>query len=210
VKSSVSRRVSRLNIRAILGIALIAVSALGVWALVRATTASATVVIANRLLVEGQQIQQDDVRVENAAGSSALAEYLGSEALAVGKVVTRVIHPGELVPRASIGEASETLETTLVVDVATEVATDLHDGAIVDVWAAPAKVGSAPVVASAQPPRIVMYRARLAHRQVAAASAMSGARVEIVLPRTDVPEVLAAIAAGDAMTVVASSGGLNS
>jgi len=210
VKSSVTRRVSRLNLRAVLGIALIAVSALGVWALVRATTASTTVVIANRLLVEGQQIQQGDVRVENAAGSSALAEYLASEGLAVGKVVTRVIHPGELIPRASIGEASETMETTFVIDVATEVATDLQDGAIVDVWAAPAKAGSASVTASAQPPRIVMHRARLAHRQVAAASAMSGARVEIVLPRTEVPEVLAAIAAGDEMTVVASSGGINS
>lgn len=210
MNSSVARRVSRLNLRAILGIALIAVSALGVWALVRATSASATVVVANRLLVEGQQIQQADIRVETAAGSSALAEYIASEGLAVGKVVTRVIHPGELVPRASVGEASETLETTLVIDVATEVATDLRDGAIVDVWAAPAKAGSASIVASAQPPRIVMHRARLAHRQVAVASAMSGARVEIVLPRTDVPEILAAIAAGDAMTVVGSTGGLNS
>ncbi|MEN9751403.1 MAG: hypothetical protein RLZZ600_450 [Actinomycetota bacterium] len=200
----------RLNLRAILGIALITISAVGVWGLVRATSASASVLVSTRLLVEGQQIHEGDVRVESAGASSALGGYLATADLAVGKVVTRVIQPGELVPRASVGEVSETLETILVIDVATEVATDLRDGAIVDVWAAPAKAGSAAAIQSTPTPRIVMHRARLAHREVASASNMSGSRVEIVLPRTEVPGVLAALAAGDSMTVVASSGGLNS
>jgi hypothetical protein len=176
----------------------------------RVTTSSNSVVVATRLLVEGQQIQAGDVRTDSTGSGADLGPYASKMELVVGKVVTRVIRPGELVPAASIGEVSETLETTMVVDLMTKVATDLSDGAIVDVWAAPAKTGSSVTPRESGDPRIVLARARLAHREVAAATATSGARVEIVLPRTAVADVLAAIAAGDAMTVVASSGGLAS
>ena len=205
----ISRASSRINLRMLVGIILIAVSAVSVWGLIRATSSSSSIVVATKLLVEGQQIRADDVRTDSTGSGVDLGQYLDSSALAVGKVVTRVIRPGEFVPKASVGEVSETLETTLVIDVATEVASDLQDGSIVDVWAAPARTSVSPAATSVAP-RIVMHRARLARREVAAASSMSGSRVEVVLPRDAVGEVLAAIAQGDAMMIVASSGGLNS
>ena len=205
------RRTHGINWRTIAGVALIVLSALAVVGLVRAASATSARLVATRLLVEGQQIQPGDVRTEEIPVSAVLGEYLPGTTVIEGKVVTRVIHPGELVPRASIGEVSETLATTVVLELGTPVASALKDGAIVDLWAAPSTSGSSPVAATPAGPRLIVSRARLAHRSETSASALhSGAQVEVVIARTDVATVLAAQAAGDVLSVIASSGAATS
>lgn len=193
-----------------MGIALIAVAALGSWGIYRVALSTSVVLVANRMLVEGEQVTSADVTMQEVASGAFHAEYVSDPALIIGKVVTRVVHPGELIPRASIGEASETLQTTLVIELSSAIASSLHEGAIVDVWAADSPKSSSASTTGPSAPHAVVRRARLAQKHDASGALSSGDQVEIVLPRASVPDVLQAVAHGDAMTVVASSGGLNS
>lgn len=206
MKTRLKSTIPRVNVRVVLGLVLVILSALGTWALVRSASASTPVVVASRLLVEGQQVQPGDIRQDEVGLAAFSGEYAASSDLVVGKVVTRVIHAGELVPRASIGEVSETLQTTMVIDVATDVASTLQEGSIIDVWAAQSANSSTISSVAVSAPTIVVSQARLAKRESAASAASGTSRVEVVLPRTAVPDLLSAIAAGNAMTVVASSG----
>lgn len=204
------RRRKPVRARLVLGLVLVIVSALGCWALVRSMAVTVPVVVANSLLVEGQQVHARDFHAEQVALGVPTGAYVGELAEIEGKVITRVIHPGELVPRASVGEASETLETTLVLQLASDVASSMQPGAIIDVWAAPSTRSSSLPTSAYPEPRMVVQRARLAHHEAATSSVAGGSQVEIVLPRASVPSVLQAVANGDVLTVVASSGGFSS
>jgi hypothetical protein len=204
------RRTRPIQARLVIGLVLVVASALGCWALVRSMATTVPVVVANALLVEGQQVHAGDFHTEQVALGVPTGAYISDLADVEGKVITRVLHQGELVPRASVGEASETFETTLVLTLAGDVASSLRPGAIIDVWAAPSTRSSSPGVAGNTEPRLVVERARLAHHEAATSSMSTGSQVEIVLPRSSVPSVLQAVASDDEMTVVASSGGLSS
>ncbi len=198
----------RIDLRLVLGLVLVLVSALGAVGLVRAAGAGHPVLVATHLLVEGQHLTAEDVATVE-VGSGLPGEYETTALSIVGRVVTRAIRAGELVPRASVGEPSETLETTLVIDLVSPAATSLREGSEVDIWAAPAKSSSSVTSTVSSSPRLLVSRARLAHRVDRSTSALSSAeRVEVVVSRLDLPEVLGATAAGDALTVVASNGGV--
>jgi len=199
----------RVNGRVVIGCALIAVCAVGSWGLYRANSPSHSVLVASRLLVEGEQLSSSDFRIEEVPAGAFTSGYVSSPDNVIGKVVTRVMHPGEVVPTASVGEVSETLQTTVVIDVSSAVASSLDEGSIVDVWAAASPRSSNPELTH-EPPHAVVHRARLASKHDSTGGVSTGERVEIVLPRDAVADVLAAVARGDAMTVVASSGGLSS
>jgi hypothetical protein len=198
------------NGRVVLGVCLIVSAAVGSWAVYRFNATTTRVFVASRLLVEGQQITASDIRSEEVGVSALSAEYASDAGLIVGKVVTRVVHPGELIPQASVGEASETLQTTLVIELSSSVASSLREGSIVDVWAADSPHSSSAATVTPGPPHAVVRRARLAVKRESGGSMTAGEKVEVVLPRSAVPDVLQAVAQGSAMTVVASSGGLTS
>ncbi len=171
-------------------------------------TSGSEVLVATHLLVEGQHITEADVsRVE--VGSGLPQEYEVNAQSVVGRVVTRAIHSGELIPRSSVGEPAETLETTLVIDLAAQAATSLSEGSEIDIWAAPAKASSGATPLSTVDPHIVVSHARLARRLDRTTGSLSTAeRVEVVVSRMDIPDLLSSIARGDAITVVAANGGL--
>ena len=204
---SPSLRARRMDWRLAAGIGLIVVAVLGVIGIVRITTAGHPVVIARGLLVEGQLVSATDLAVETLSGDLH-ENYATALDQIVGKVVTRAIRPGEFVPRASIGESSETLETSLVVDLATALPPSLHEGSVIDLWATSSQTGSSVAVTQPHEPRLVVSRARLVGRLATSPSALaSQERVEIVVSRINIPDVLSCIAAGDVITVVAANGG---
>jgi len=200
----------RINSRMIVGLVLIATSILGVFLLVEGASRTSTVLIAKRLLVEGHQIGAEDVQPIQAQIDSARSSYLTDVHLVVGKIASRAIMPGELIPVASVAESADVLETTVAVNVDAPVAGDLKPGALVDLWAAQKSTGSsARMEASPEPARLLVKRVRLAkHESPATALANPGERVELVLSRDDVATVLDAQSGGLGLYVVASAGGL--
>jgi len=203
-------RKQRVNARVLAGITLIAVSVAGVFFVVRLSTRTTPTVVAAHLLVEGQQIREGDVTMKNVQIDEIAQAYIAEPGLVIGKVVMRSVAAGELVPRASLGEASEVIETSVVVDLGSPLASRVTAGSLVDLWAASdAKTSAGLVNENREAPHLVVSRARVA-AVVPASGTFGGAaeRVELVLDRSQVPAVLDAQSQGLVLNVVAASGGL--
>lgn len=203
-------RNKRISARLVLGIILILISVSGVTLLVRAASSTVGVLVAAHLLVEGQQVTSADLKERQVQIDEISAGYVRDAQFAVGKVITRSIHEGELIPRASLGDPAGVIETSLVIEVDVPLASRVVPGSRVDIWATDKPTGSA----SATDPEAPSSHLLVSGARLAAHSANSGAlgegteRVELVVDRQQIPLVLDAQAQGLALHVLASSGGL--
>lgn len=198
-----------LNTRVIVGLLLVAVSVVSVFGLLRFTSHKSTALVATRLLVEGQQIAASDVSRRSVQIDELAGRYFDAPELAVGKVVMRSIAPGELIPRASLGDASEVIETSIVIVIDSPLASRLVPGSRVDVWATE-DPSSSQDYADAAPaePQLVVARARLAEHVQSSGGFDAGVdRVEIVVDRQYIPVVLDVQSRGYSFHVVATRGG---
>src|SRR5688572_28385595 len=92
----------RLDPRLIIGIALIAGSTTGVWALVSGLDDSIEVYVARDTITAGSAIEIDDLDVESVRLGSSAAQYLlAGEPAGRGLVATRTVPSGEFVPRSA-------------------------------------------------------------------------------------------------------------
>jgi len=188
--------------RFFLGIVLIAASIAGVWLVVAASRTTAPVYAAARTIVPGEVVSADELRVVDVALGASRDAYLAPDGIAEGLVATRTIVEGELVPVAAVGSADAARTTTVVVRSAIDVPASVDAGSVVDVWAAPpGEQGGygAPAVLVADATVVSVTRDD---------SMIGGgaAAVELVIPRADVADTLAAIAAESALSVVPAAG----
>lgn len=200
----------RFNSRIALGVILVVVSVVGVVGVVRVSATSSPIVVATKLLVEGHQITQEDVRESSAQVGDNASKYVEKPALVVGKVVNRAIGAGEFVPISSLSSAADVIATSVVITVDTPIASGLKPGALVDLWAAERKSGSAaPSGDMTHPAQLLLPRIRMASHETKASVVSEGSeRVELVVDRDDVAKVLDAQSAGLALSVVSSSGSI--
>ncbi len=189
--------------RFVLGILLIAASVAGVWLVVGAARQTAPVLAAARTLVPGEVVGAADVRTVDVALGSSAASYLAPESLGAGAVVTRTVAAGELLPADAVGAAAAARVTTIVVDTAADVPAAVAAGWRVEVWHAPP--GAEPGTFEA--PRILVADATVA-RVTREDGVIGGARaaLELVIPRSDVAQALAAVTGGSTLSVVPVSG----
>ncbi len=189
--------------RFFLGLVLIVASIAGVWFLVAASRQTAPVFAAARTIVPGEVVSADELRVVDVALGQSASAYLTPDALADGLVATRTIAEGELVPAAAVGEAEAARTTTVVVRSSIDVPASVAAGTVVEVWAAPvAEQGRFDAPSILVPDATVVA---VTHDE----SMVGGgaASVELVIPRAEVADTLAAIAAGSALSVVPVAGG---
>jgi len=189
--------------RFFLGVVLIVASIAGVWAVVALSRRTAPVYAAAHTLVAGQALTAADLTVVDVALGRTGEAYLAAGVVLADTVVARTIAAGELIPTAATLPAAASEVTTVVVSSSATVPHSVAAGSAVDLWAA------------AQTERGVYGTPRIL---IAGASVVSvthdesmvggGAdRVELVIPRADVADALAAIAAGSALSVVPAGGG---
>lgn len=195
-----SRRAFWGDLRFLIGIVLVAASIGGVWLVVSSSTATAPVLQANRTIVTGEALVSADFQVVEVSLGAAMGGYLAPHDLSPGQVAQRTIADGELLPRSAMADADSARKTTIVIDSNTGLPADLAAGAVVEVWhAPPLDDGNTAYEA----PRLLV-----ADVVVAAVTksegmlASSGAMAEVVIDRTDVPAVLAAITGGSALSIV--------
>lgn len=188
--------------RFLIGILVVAVSIAGVWFVVASARQTAPVLVAARTLVAGEPVRGADVRVTEVALGAVADGYAVPGALADDAVALRTVPAGELVPADAVGTAEAIRTTTVVVPSGTAVPAAVTAGSRVEVWVAPAAVDG-----EAETPRILVADATVA-RLVAeeALVASRGASVELVVPRADVPDLLAALAADGVLSVVPAAG----
>jgi hypothetical protein len=120
-----------LDLRLILGVALVLVAVvLGAVVVSRARHTDREVAV-TRDLAAGTTLRADDLRLVDAQLPDRAA-YLESAEDAVGKVLTRPLSAGELLPAAALG--AQPAATTVTVPFAADAAPQLHRGQRIVVW----------------------------------------------------------------------------
>lgn len=195
-----SGRRRSVDVRLIIGLALVAASVAGVVALVGAVDARTTVYAAAGALSPGDRIVRGDLVEREVSLDGADGLYLRAGELPDdGLLVVHPVRGGELLPRAAVGDASGIRSTALVLELAGSPSSAVRAGAVIDVWASPAAVEGrgfgAPVVLV--PDAVVV---RIVEDEGIVSSSRSA--VEVLVPRSRVARVLQAQAAGDALAVV--------
>lgn len=190
--------------RLIVGATLVIVSVLGVWFVIAGTRQTTAVLIAARTLVPGEPVDGADLRVADVWLGGLGGSYLAAGAVPDDAVATRTVPAGELVPTGALSPATSARSTVVVIESTTGVPASVAVGTAVEIWSAP----------RSEPDRFGAPRVLVADAVVAglpsedAMSAPSrGSAVELVVPRAEVAEVLAATAAGDALSIVPAAGG---
>ena len=185
--------------RLVIGIALVAGSALGVWALVEALDDTTEVLVAAETLTPGSRIEPSGLRVESVRlGALAGGYVLPADVPDEGLVVVRTVRAGELVPIASVAEDDTAGLTTVVVQSRGPLAGEVRPGALVDVWSA-AELERGAV----EPPAVLVSGAEVgAVVEADGMMASAGPSVELLIPREKTAAMLEALASGDAIDLV--------
>ena len=191
----------RLDPRLIIGIVLIAASTTGVWALVSGFDDSIEVYVARDTITAGSAIEIDDLAVESVRLGSSAGRYLLADQLADRDLVaTRTVPAGEFVPRSAVDEADRTGLSVVVVPSRGPVPKGLSAGDRIDVWSARAVERG-----TFEPPKVLISDAEIAGLVESEGMVQSaGVSVELLVPREKVAALLQALAAGDAIDLVAA------
>lgn len=197
-------RAFRGDARFFIGILLVIASVIGVWFVVTSARQTVPVLAASRTIVAGESISAKELTVVEVALGAVGAVYLEPEGLTEGMIATRTIADGELVPASAVGEASASLTTTIVVRSAVDVPATVATGAVVELWSAPADDDGGFDVPRILIPDAVVVAVTRDESMMGGGSAM----LELVIPRADVADALAAVAAGSALSVVPTGGGV--
>jgi hypothetical protein len=196
------------------GVLLVAASvALGTWA-VRDAAATVEVYAARDPLTPGDVVDPDALAVrEVRLGDDEGLYHLVADGVPDGAVVTRTVGAGELVPRSAVGEAEAVDLRPVVVPLGLAVPADLGPGTAVDLWLVP----PAPVAGigqqAAEAPEPTLVAAELVVAEVAkddsVLSSSTGTSVELLVPRLDLPDVLAALSSDGQLVAVPTFVGAN-
>ncbi|QAY74537.1 hypothetical protein ET445_15575 [Agromyces protaetiae] len=189
----------RIDPRLVLGILLIAASAVGVWALVAGLDADTEVYALRETATPGTRIDADDLALRSVRLGGAADRYLAPGDLPEGGLVlTRTVAGGELVPLSATAEEDASALARVVVPVAGALPGTVVAGATVDLWAA--EVLERGEVA---PPAVLVAGAEVAAIRTDDDFVTGGGlAVELLVPRERVAAVLQSLAAGDVVDLV--------
>lgn len=187
------------DVRFFIGIALVAASIAAVWFIVTSARETAPTLQTTRTIVVGEVLTSADFRTVDVGLGVLADDYLTPAELAPGLIATRTIPAGELLPRTATAPADSARTTTVVIDSAAAVPESIEAGSLVELWSAapqadargfetPAVLVSAATVAAVIPAQGMMSR--------------GGTTLEIVIDRSEVGAVLAAITDGSVLSVV--------
>jgi hypothetical protein len=189
--------------RFLLGILLVVVSIVGVWFVISSARQTAPVWAAERTLVPGEVISRDDLAVVEVALGQSGGAYLALDDFTDGVVATRTVTAGELLPVDAVADADSVRTANVVVRSSADVAASIEPGTTVELWSAPLLERG-----TYDTPRILVADATVAAvTRDDSAIAGGSAALELVIPRSEVAETLAAIADQAALSVVGAGAG---
>lgn len=193
----------RLDPRILIGAVLVVASVAATTALVVSAAPRDRVLVATRPLAAGTPLGPAEVRELDVNIERSAPQYAGAEALTPGTVVLRSVGAGELIPAAALGSAEETALTTLVVPGGDALPEETGPGAAVDLWRDSGPRSEAAPELLVRDASVVSVR----RAEGLAAGSAAGTRVELRVPRDEVPRVLAALGSESGVRIVLASGG---
>lgn len=187
------------DVRFLIGVGLVIASVAAVWLIVTGARETAPVLQSTRTIVVGEVLTSADFRAVDVGLGALGDDYLTPGELGPGLIATRTITAGELVPHSATAPADSARTTTVVIDSAAGVSETITVGTVVELWYAPPRDGTR----GFEDPRILVPDVTVA--AVIEAGGMvsqGGTTLEVVIDRSDVADVLAAITDGSALSVV--------
>lgn len=187
------------DIRFLIGIALVILSIAGVWLIVSSARQTTPVLQTDRTIAQGEALVSDDFRVVEVSLGSVVDGYLAPQDLEPGMIATRTLADGELLPVTAAGDARSGRSTNIVIESSVGIPENVTVGTPVELWFAPP---------AADPDEFDAPRILVADVVVASIPESDGvlearsAMLEIVIDRSDVADVLAAMTGGAALSVV--------
>lgn len=200
-----SRRRPVVDVRLIIGLALVIGSVAGVFAIVSAGDRRTTIYAASSSLSAGDRIDAGDLVARQVSLDAAETLYLApGDVPADGLVIATAVRAGELIPRAAVASTQGERSTSLVLQLSGRVSAAVVPGALVDVWAAPQSSGEVAGTGGFGPP-VVLTPDAVVVRVVdddGLVAASDGDAVEVLVPRSRIARLLQAIANDDALAIV--------
>lgn len=194
-----SRRAVWGDARFLIGIAVVALSIGGVWAVVSSSGTTTPVLQATRTIALGEALVSGDFQVVEVGLGTVTDRYLAPQELRPGQVASRTLFEGELLATSAAEDADANRTTTIVVESSTRIPAEVTAGSIIELWHSP----SVDDGGSHGPPRILVADAVVASvTKTEGMLAAEGTTAEIVIDRADVAEVLSAITGGSVLSVV--------
>lgn len=187
------------DVRFLIGILLVGLSIAGVWLIVSSSGHTTPVLRADRTIVQGEALVSTDFQVVDVGLGPLTDDYLAPQELQPGQVAARTLTAGELVPAAAAADSDSSRTTTIVIESSTGIPADVAAGTVVELWHAPPLDDGR----THDVPRILVADvivASLVEQQGMLEG--DGASAEVVIDRSDVADVLAAITGGSALSVV--------
>lgn len=187
--------------RLLIGVALVLVSIAGVLLLVNTQNRTVPVYAVDRELSTGTPLEPDDLRVVHVQLDAAAEHYLSADVEPpTDMALIRPLAEGELLPAAALGSLDSDGRQAVTVEVHHDLARSVQPGRNVDVW-------SASGYSAQQEETEVAILAAAAEvtdiRESSSTFGTSGAvTVELLVNPDEVTELLAAMGAGDTLTVL--------
>ncbi|MDO9063103.1 MAG: hypothetical protein Q7U41_00885 [Microbacterium sp.] len=200
--ASTSRR-ALADPRLFIGIGLVVASVAGVVGIVSAAERTDGAYAAPALLLPGDRVTADDLRVVPVRLGSAVDGYIAQGELPdEGVVVTRVVAPGELVPIAAVGASEESDASAVVIPLRTPLPASMQPGRSVQIWAAPPAAAGV----AGEPVLIADGAVLIGSATESDMIAGDGGSVEVLVPRERIPAVLDAVANAESIALVGAAG----
>lgn len=194
-----NRRAIWVDARFLIGIALVAISILGVWLVVNAARMTISVAVSAGPLIPGQAVSDKDLRWAEVSLGDSASLYVTD--LPDDAVMVHALAEGELLPKSSVIASDRSDVTTVVISSTTEIASSLGVGSAVEVWFSPKKdrvYGEASV--------LIAEATVAGVREGSKMGASGGVLLELVILRDEVPAVLDAQASQAALWAVPLGG----
>jgi hypothetical protein len=194
-----SRRAVWGDARFLIGIAVVALSIGGVWAVVSSSGTTTPVLQATRTIALGEALVSGDFQVVEVGLGAVTDRYLSPQQLRPGQVASRTVFEGELMAATAAEDADANRTTTIVVESSTGIPADVVAGSVIELWHSPPLDDGS----SQGPPRILVADAVVTSvTKTEGMLAAGGTTAEVVIDRADVADVLAAITGGSVLSIV--------
>lgn len=190
----------RVDLRFVLGIALVLASVIGVVTLVQSLNHTVTVYVTATTIPTGAVVTVDDLKVEQVSLGLSAERYLSPADTLTGQVARHALPAGELIAKSAITRAAPNTTITTVIAVTGTLPESVRVGSTVDVWAAP--TGSTRTTEAVEPTTVLTGVEVVRITEASGFAATNSTDVELRIPRTGLEGVLLAQAMGLGFTIV--------
>ncbi len=185
--------------RLLVGVALVAVAVFATTSIVANADRTEPYYAARHTLTPGTVLDESDLVVASVRVGGGT--YVPATDAPWGQVVTRVVGKGEILPEASISEASAFASRPVAIETSRPLSGAIEPGAVVDVWVT--RDGSLGTVSELVAEGVVVEEV---DREGSAFSTRIGETVYVLVPADDVGGLLSSLADAEEVAVVGLGG----